>query len=286
MKCFVTALIALSIAFTTPTYAQSIPNASFENWTPLVSTFYTPDHWLGINSVVSRGTPGFTGSYFLDLTNSVTDIAFTQTTNYDYLADTGTAGFACPYKPSCLSGSYQYNITGSDSALIEIMLYRGYLSTYGAPTTLCGLGVLYITAGSISTWTDFSVPITYLPPYDTPDSATITLAASCNRNSANTVAGNSLYIDNLHFCTSSQVNTLAGSQPIEIYPNPVINELNVKGDIPTDAVIKICNCLGQTVFEGKGAHTIDTRNMPAGIYWINISGSNNEVLKRAQIVKE
>ncbi len=286
MKYFIPAFVMLSMLFNPRAQAQTIPNGGFENWTTVFSTFLQPDHWLA--SPGARDTPGYVGSYFLNLTNSSTDFAFANTVAfYDYIEDTGRGGFACNSKPACLSGSYRYNITGSDSAAIRVMLYRGYMSAYGGGSyTVCGLGVLYITAGSVSTWTDFSVPITYFPPYDTPDSADILLGASVNQDRANMVAGNYLHIDNLHFCAPSAVNTLGVVKPIEIYPNPVENELFVQGDVPSNATIKIYNCFGQTVFEGKVAQSIDTRTMAAGVYLVNIIGSNSEIIKRAQIVKQ
>ena len=244
-----------------------------------------PDDWSANDTMsVSRGTPGYKGNYFLKLTNTPTDVGMTISAKYDYIKDATYVGFACPYKPACLSGNFQYYITVKDTAYILVNLYRGvYDLSNPSGAIICGSGWLQITAGTQSTWSNFTIPINYYPPYSTPDSAYIAISAASNIG--NSVVGNYLYIDNLHFCGSAEVKDVANETTLQIYPNPVVNELFIKPALPNDAVVKMYNYLGQLVYEGLGSRKIDTRNMANGVYTLIIMSENHQIIKREQIVK-
>ncbi len=71
-----------------------------------------------------------------------------------------------------------------------------------------------------------------------------------------------------------------------VYPNPVDNELNIRGNSYDDThKVIIYNNLGQLVYKGKLKRSIDVTNLQSGIYLVNISDNYGSVLSSHTIIK-
>ena len=76
---------------------------------------------------------------------------------------------------------------------------------------------------------------------------------------------------------------------VDIYPNPVSNELFIKFQNRQDVNINIFNSLGQNVYTSKvqaDNNTINTSGLKKGIYFIKIIDENGNVLVSKKILKE
>ncbi|MCD6347781.1 MAG: T9SS type A sorting domain-containing protein [Bacteroidales bacterium] len=82
-------------------------------------------------------------------------------------------------------------------------------------------------------------------------------------------------------------DTHANENWIQIFPNPVLNELTIEANLSLYQ-IEIFNSFGrihQTIYSTKSTHTIDTSTLPKGLYFIKISDKTNSMLKVQKIVK-
>jgi hypothetical protein len=72
-------------------------------------------------------------------------------------------------------------------------------------------------------------------------------------------------------------NTLShwNAESIIVYPNPANDVLYVAGDIPSNTQVSIFNGIGQCVYTGTLAFTIDVRTLAAGVYHLHIQEQGN-----------
>lgn len=125
---------------------------------------------------------------------------------------------------------------------------------------------------SAATWKPRSVDITNVP----------TGAIFAFKGTAG--GGNNMFIDNIKARTgpvTTSINSVVKEGSTNIYPNPAANELNVELDLIKAAKVSfvIYNALGQSVQQiaakdmsaGTSKTSIDTRALPAGMYYLNIS---------------
>jgi hypothetical protein len=77
------------------------------------------------------------------------------------------------------------------------------------------------------------------------------------------------------------------SAQLGIYPSPATKEINITGLNNTVTDIKIVNLIGKTVMQlhpGEEIITADISKLPSGVYFVNITSSNKNIVKR--FVKE
>jgi choice-of-anchor B domain-containing protein len=76
---------------------------------------------------------------------------------------------------------------------------------------------------------------------------------------------------------------------MEIYPNPVANQLTIKSNLQTEAELKVNNLLGQTLinksFDYFGNRTLDVSGLQNGTYFITVKTANNSFTKKIIINK-
>ena len=62
---------------------------------------------------------------------------------------------------------------------------------------------------------------------------------------------------------------------ISVYPNPFINEINVKVDESSPVNIVLCDALGRIIKTTTGVNIlIDTKVLPNGVYFLNITSKD------------
>jgi hypothetical protein len=80
-------------------------------------------------------------------------------------------------------------------------------------------------------------------------------------------------------CTAG-INTVNKSDDIKVYPNPANNILSVKiPDGINDYRINLVNTLGETLLQSK-VNVIDIRNIPDGIYLVNVQSEKSNFNKK------
>lgn len=76
----------------------------------------------------------------------------------------------------------------------------------------------------------------------------------------------------------------AHGDKIKIFPNPATNEISVSGFLPS--YLKLCNTLGQTVFEASKTNRVSVGNLPQGLYFLHLFDEKGGVVKIEKVIKE
>lgn len=192
--------------------AQQMPNASFELWTGS-----TPDNWDTSNELilttqyqtVQKETVNVQhGSFAAKVTTETRYVLFVGNVTLpgiltlgDFILNFSTqeaeikGGIPFTGKPTALNGYYKATQFQGDSAFIGVGFSKWNSSTNHRDTI--GLGLMYFKQ-SISTWTPFSIPITWNST-DSPDSCNIMIVSSDVLNLSTFVTGSTIWVDNLSF---------------------------------------------------------------------------------------
>jgi hypothetical protein len=273
--------------------AQTIPNAGFENWTNF-GTYSDPTSWSSYNSYAAgsgnfnceQGMPGAIGTSYLKLTvkaGSVVGTAMAASTP-SMLLDLAP-GFACNARPVSLTGKWQYLVSTNDTSMAEVFFFKWNPTTM--TSDLMGMGIDMITAGSVSSWTNFSIPINYMNG-DTPDSALIIFVAGA---ADNPIVGDYLHIDDLSFAGSgpSGIEVVSEKIKLTIAPNPVTTHAILSfEEEQKNTSINIFDILGNEIktihFSGKQL-SIEKGTMKEGLYFIQITDEKKQIVNKKIIIQ-
>jgi hypothetical protein len=87
-------------------------------------------------------------------------------------------------------------------------------------------------------------------------------------------------------CTDG-INELSFNFSVNVYPNPITNELRVEANSNGDFKIVVYNILSQSVLqkEFEKSATLNTEQLPEGIYIYEVR-NKNEVIQKGKVVKE
>lgn len=83
-------------------------------------------------------------------------------------------------------------------------------------------------------------------------------------------------------------DTHANENWVQIFPNPVLNELRIEANLSLHQ-IEIFDSFGRihrTIYPTKSEHTIDTSTLAKGLYFIKVLNKANSMLKVQKIVKQ
>jgi len=107
---------------------------------------------------------------------------------------------------------------------------------------------------------------------------------------ANSGYGNNLYLDNINFNFNTGVSSVIIPVKFDLYPNPVAKNTSVTLQLSntSDVTLNVVNSFGQIVktIENKNltaaeyTFEINTENLSAGIYFINIISGNGTASKK------
>jgi len=261
-----------------------VPNGDFENWTDSV----TANGWAssitaGIYTVnlISRTTDAYEGNYAAELKSQaigIYGVLGAQTTIGKLVPDIinlkldAQGGIPCADKPSKLNGYFKYSPVSGDVMAVFAYLTR-YNTAKGNRDTL-GSGS-YMTNAGISTYTPFSVLISYDTTFSTtPDTLNIVAFASYGSSVGN---GTKLWLDKLSLEYGGlNVNEMSKDNNIHIFPVPAKDFIRVlfpSDDIPSE--ISVVNALGQEfvlpfINENTGI-TVDVSSLKTGIYYLRLN---------------
>ncbi len=272
-------ILGMSILLSTTAFGQ-IPNPGFESWTNM-GAYANPDGWDNADSLGSfastytceQGSPGFSGNHYLKLTskNTIAGViaGIAMSGKIDFTTFLPKSGYAFSGgRPVSLNGVWQYAPASSTDTGSVTLLFTKWTGT-----SRDSVGFIYYKLpGSVTSWTPFSLPITYLNS-ETPDTAVIYFASS---TATTADAGSYLYIDTLSFSnTGVGITGVQNSHSvISVYPNPgkAVFCINISSGIDEYVSVTITNMLGETVKKmtmttnKNGTLHIDS---PAGLYFIN-----------------
>ena len=287
-------LIIFLVTIATSLVAQiPVPNGGFESWTYGSSS--NPDSWSTLNSpaistgvaTCQRGFPANYGNSYLKLicawannSNTVIPGIVSCGGTIDPVTFKVSGGFSFTHSPVSLTGIWQHMVmtTSSTQGFIEVLLSHWDGVQQKRDTVAF---VHHILSGMAMSWTNFSIPLTYMNS-NTPDTCRIVLSASNTTNLSN---GDYLYIDNLGFdgyltdSLNTAININEASGITAIYPNPANDEIEVSVDKigkGTELRIYDTNALlvmKQTLTQLK--QKINIYNLSNGCYYFIIDSDNN-----------
>jgi len=112
---------------------------------------------------------------------------------------------------------------------------------------------------------------TYTPTQKGAYSVTVTNANGCTGTSART----SIYITGIE--EVSETNRVA------IYPNPTNGKVYLQTDTPV--TITVFSSEGKMLLQLENTREADLKDLPAGLYWLHVSGRNGTTLRTVSVVK-
>lgn len=263
---------------------QDIINFGFEDWTNIGVSF--PQHWRSLDlrvfddsryflpdTGVEYSTDAYRGSYSMKVGNYVSggiprsSYVFLGTENDDYY----TPAFKLYNRYKYIQGYYKYYTDQSDSG-------RLYLRTYKNGTQLSFSNIYFQPKDE---WSYFNIPINYYND-SIPDSAAIMVYSA-----AGTPTGENshLLLDELDLVMepwSLAVNELTAD--LGASPNPCRDKVHLV--VPDAGILSINNSFGQNIKSFpviKGKIWIDVKELPSGLYYLNIK--NTENLWQTKILK-
>lgn len=310
-------LLIILMFVASSTFAQTLQNGAFENWTNLI-LFYEPQGYVTSNYAsillgsgglpranVTRSTTKNGGTYAAKLesyaqnTGDTSGVAgFMITGALDIANATIAPGIPISGgRPTELNGFYKYAEGNRPDSGIITVLFTKYDQIVG-PLNVIGIGGAVFN--NKANYTAFTAPITYLTQ-DTPDSVIIiigtstTLALDSTALSSSPV-GSVLFVDDLTFSGNAPSAVSSVDKLIEasLYPNPSLDVLNIEyvQTNESEVEVKLYSLDGRVVYsdnkfnkEGKQTIRIDVSNISAGMYQVVVNTNDGAIRKAVAVVK-
>jgi len=249
-------------------------NNSFENWTGGM-----PDEWFTTgNPSVNQVSVAYQGSYAAHL--EVIDLGgFAFVPVMQSLTST-FVGHPVSEKHGSLQGWYQFTPQGNDALIVSVSMLEGTTNGVGAGTK--------VISASTSGWTQFTVPIFYIPGSANPNITIISIIISDTAGVGEIgTIGSMGYVDYLTFTGPTSVEQLSGLPEnyslSQNYPNPFNPSTNIEYSIPTESFVelKVYDVLGNEVVtlvneqQQAGVYRADftADNFPSGMYFARIAAN-------------
>jgi len=272
--------------------AQLIPNGDFENWTA-----GSPVSWATYNNVaalmgitpapVTQESPAPSGNYYLKAVSRNNPITggnlpgIALLGNADAVAGTGSIGIPFTQTPAFFSGEFKHEMVASTDSMIILCQLTKWDAANNTQIVV-GETVILNSITSVTSWTSFSNPITYLTA-DAPDSLTIGVVSIGGDGAA-------VSIDNFAFsATSIGVNNIElTEQSINLFPNPASNQAYldlsaVEEQLALGVKVEVIDMTGRVVETHLSVRNrlfqLNTSNLNTGKYLVRISNSNMSICK-------
>jgi hypothetical protein len=188
-----------------------------------------------------------------------------------------------PYtlRPDSMIGWYRYTSVSGDNGDCEFYLFGAtHLDTIGK-------AFFKTPTSTVTPWTRFSLPITYLSS-NTPDTSLWIFSSSLSNASAQ--VGSQLYIDDLGliFNPTTGVSNIAEGINITMGPNPTNGIFSVENSTNSSAlVLSLYDVTGRKMNEEKlvtGTNDFNFAGMSPGVYIYSVRNADNAVVKTGKIV--
>ena len=270
--------------------SAQLTNGGFENWTNGV-----PDNWTpmfatgGITKVTDAhsGSSALRGEVVSFYGSPVAPVL---------IAGSGAAGTSCNVRAGSLTGYYKLVPAGSSSDIltVDVIMFKG--ATWS--TGIVGSGVEDF--GASSSYTQFTVPISYLYDDGTPDSCYILISIDHGENADDPTLGSYFIIDDLAFGDATGIADNGGNKPLKFqldqnYPNPFNPTTTINYQLSKNGMVtlKVYDVLGSEVktlvneIKQPGAYKVnfDGRSLPSGVYFYRLTAGTFTQTKKLVLMK-
>ena len=300
-KIFMKNLLALLLIFSgiSTSFAQNIPNSSFENWLPYTSGEF-PQGWTTSDSIsvqygggtsVYSGTDPYDGVKSIHLKSVQINVGIPVTgpgiatnglVNLSGFTFVFSGGTPDTVRYRFFTANYKYMPTnGFDAAVVKVYLLK-YNATTSARDTIA-TGVQEIS-GSHTVYEPLVLPLDYRNWIAQPDTFLIILQSSRNINDPTICVGSEFVVDSLNFSGFVGVDELKNSvSSVNVFPVPADKELNV------EVVLKNTISLSYEIYDSNGRmiqsssmnttkEKIDISKLAAGRYIFKLGDSKRNQL--------
>ncbi len=259
-------------------FAQ-IPNAGFETWSG-----GNPTGWITTNAgtiaPITQTSDAHSGSLALQGT-----VLSVFTVNYPPEA---YVDFSVNARHSTFNGWYKYSPVGGDTLYIHAIFFKGATGVAFAQ---------FKAAASISSYTQFSVPMTYVSSL-VPDTAYVEILMIPSGTSYH--AGTTFKIDDLSFGAATAVDGSSSSAPhtfalSQNFPNPFNPSTTISFSIPALSYVslKMYDCLGKEVgtlvsemmAAGNYSRVWNASHVPSGVYYYRLQSGSMMETKKLILIK-
>lgn len=265
--------------FALTTQAQTIPNNGFETWTNV----NTAGSWKSNNTTylyLRQSTDKHGGTYAAEISTLYAGSAgnlsgIITLGNVNVTTQVVTGGIPISVKPTDLHGYYKYTAgSGSDRTSINVTFTKW---TGSSRITLANATFTSVLGQTVSTYTLFTIPITYSPTTIIPDTFNII----CKSSQSTPIVGSKLLVDDLAFTVGTGIEVKLDYEPT-VYPNPVNDRVFFSLD-GKEYNINITNMVGQTVLSANTSEqsfSLETSQLPVGYYNVTIDSKTHHFTKK------
>ncbi|MCX6245696.1 MAG: T9SS type A sorting domain-containing protein [Bacteroidetes bacterium] len=301
MKRIFTLSVLVLGMFTYSFGQQNVRGGTFEYWKyNATHNFYQPDSsifWT-LNQLDTIPTPPGITAYPCDTAHNgsksvrvvtrkidLLDIIIPGvigTINIKWSTSMAVIGIPYPYgttKPVQFSGFYQsYPLSGDSSA--AVLLLSKWNSTFHRRDTLAYNRLVFF--GTVNSWTQFDIPVTYRDPVTIPDSLTI-LLLSCGGfdagnmfGSVGTVGSTALFDDVNLTGVNGFPLVLMPDVSVKLSPNPAKDFMNIQlGEEITNGYFEVYDAQAKLMhrFQINGtSQQISVGDLSSGMYYYKLTG--------------
>ena len=263
-------VLFVTILISSFSFAQEIPNNSFENWNAGDPVDWWTNDIVGFDAV-TQTSDAWEGSSAAKMT--VLDGGGFAVIPFLTVGDMGS-GTPVSQRYGSFKGYYKLNPLGDENFNVQVFMWTS--------TNLVGAGLAQFPAAG--SWTEFNVPIEYSSG-ETPGIAMLSMFV-VNSNGIAT-PGTWAIVDYVTFGTPTDVEKINGlPEDYSIkqnYPNPFNPSTNIEYAIPSESFVelKVYDILGNEVAtlvneqQQAGVYRADftASNLPSGMYFARISAN-------------
>jgi len=266
-----------------------------------------PHGWLSVKSVMMPHTVGVSPGWFVDTLRTNSSPSYSSGSGYGSIPDTNSSKDHIVLRNNLdTSGIYDLispsmNTTGK----------TGITVSWGSRTTASFTGTgsttatLYFSVDNGSTWdsvaytrvtpdgawhlTNNGTPITL--PAKAENKASLILKWSCNiiNGGSGTIRLDDILVKGTVGSSGSGINSVLDNNAFEIYPNPTSSKFIITSTLSGVNNLTILNAIGQTVRsinDCKFPVTIDRNNLNNGIYFLQITNQQNQLVAIKKLILE
>ena len=249
--------------------AQTIPNNGFETW----PTINSATSWNSNNTTIfflRQSTDKHGGTYAAEISTKANGSAgnlsgILTLGNVNTGTQIVTGGYPISSKPTDLHGWYKYTAgNGMDNMVITVTMTKW---TGTSHITLTNASFNSTAGQTVSTYTQFTIPLTYSPAGFIPDTFNIIIKSS----KTTAVLGSIALVDDLAFTGTTGVEEVSSFMPA-LWPNPASDRIFLKLN-GEEYNINIVNLIGKDVYSSVTRDeevSVSTDQLPVGVYFVNV----------------
>jgi hypothetical protein len=285
-------------------FAQTILNNSFENWTTYFGTggAFTgeyPTNWTSSDSLYQALAGAGVHSAEREISDHCNLLYSVKLTTISALGQVGpgvatngrvtgintvAGGSPDTARSAQFSGCYKYTAAGTDSGFVTAFLFKWNTTTHVRDT----IGVARLNTKTTSGITNFAQPFMYKDYSRRPDSLLIILSSSQGLNLG--VAGSKLVVDNLSLSGYVGIaENISSVKSVRIFPSPATEYLNVNVELLKNINMSyvVMDAFGKIVLQEKmnsSSEKINISSLSSGNYFFNLRDEEGNQLYSGRFV--